>query len=138
VIPGWRTLESQMHKRCCARCMIQPLRGLSSTGGCMLRKTSNLRLLGHSSTNASHQGLKHFLIQVWMQAGMIQTIPYSCMYFPHIFASILSNYICCSMVFRWVFIPWLQVELNNYQDCINHSAKCHDNKKVSPSLEHII
>ncbi|KAI5998323.1 hypothetical protein F5J12DRAFT_724905, partial [Pisolithus orientalis] len=26
-----------------------------------------------------------------------------------------------SMVFRWVFIPWLQVELKNYQDCINNS-----------------
>ncbi|KAI6142101.1 hypothetical protein BKA82DRAFT_3985463, partial [Pisolithus tinctorius] len=26
-----------------------------------------------------------------------------------------------SMVFRWVFIPWLQVELNNYQDHINNS-----------------
>ncbi|KAI6000445.1 hypothetical protein EDC04DRAFT_2973722 [Pisolithus marmoratus] len=26
-----------------------------------------------------------------------------------------------SMVFCWVFIPWLQVELNNYQDCINNS-----------------
>ncbi|KAI6156948.1 hypothetical protein BKA82DRAFT_142282, partial [Pisolithus tinctorius] len=25
------------------------------------------------------------------------------------------------MVFRWVFIPWLQVELNNYQDRINNS-----------------
>jgi len=42
------------------------------------------------------------------------------------------------MVFCWVFIPWLQVELNNYQDRINHSAKHRDNKKVSPSLEHII
>ncbi|KAL4068890.1 hypothetical protein V8B97DRAFT_1970516 [Scleroderma yunnanense] len=36
------------------------------------------------------------------------------------------------MVFHWVFIPWLQVELNNYQDHINNSHKCHNRKKVLP------
>ncbi|KAL4067818.1 hypothetical protein J3A83DRAFT_4374151 [Scleroderma citrinum] len=36
------------------------------------------------------------------------------------------------MVFHWVFIPWLQVELNNYQDRINNSRKRHDRKKVLP------
>ena len=39
------------------------------------------------------------------------------------------------MVFRWVFIPWLQVELNNYQDRLNHSRKRRDKKKVRLSLE---
>ena len=127
-----------MHKRCCAKCTIQPLRGLSSTGGCMLRRTLSLRSLGCSSTDTSHQGLKHFLIQVRTQAGMIQIIPYSCKYFPRIFASTWTNYICGSMVFHWVFIPWLQEELNNYKDCINHSRKCLDRKKVRPPLGHII
>ena len=42
------------------------------------------------------------------------------------------------MVFRWVFVPWLQVELNSYQDHINHSRKRRDKKKVGPTLEHII
>jgi hypothetical protein len=36
-----------------------------------------------------------------------------------------------SMVFRWVFIPWLQQELNAYQDRINNTAKRHDRNKVS-------
>ncbi|KAI5988558.1 hypothetical protein EDD15DRAFT_2389274 [Pisolithus albus] len=36
------------------------------------------------------------------------------------------------MVFRWVFIPWLQVELNNYQDRINNSRKRRDKRKVLP------
>ncbi|KAL4067085.1 hypothetical protein V8B97DRAFT_2025370 [Scleroderma yunnanense] len=36
------------------------------------------------------------------------------------------------MIFHWVFIPWLQVELDNYQDHINNSCKCHDRKKVLP------
>ncbi|KAI6002396.1 hypothetical protein F5J12DRAFT_906292 [Pisolithus orientalis] len=36
-----------------------------------------------------------------------------------------------SMVFQWVFIPWLQVELNNYQDHINNQ-KHHDKRKVLP------
>ncbi|KAI6001834.1 hypothetical protein EDD15DRAFT_2192588 [Pisolithus albus] len=36
------------------------------------------------------------------------------------------------MVFRWVFVPWLQVELNSYQDRINNSRKRRDKKKVLP------
>ncbi|KAI6095605.1 hypothetical protein EDD16DRAFT_1492238 [Pisolithus croceorrhizus] len=36
------------------------------------------------------------------------------------------------MVFHWVFIPWLQVELNNFQDHINKSRKQHDKHKVLP------
>ncbi|KAI6011252.1 hypothetical protein BKA83DRAFT_4502818 [Pisolithus microcarpus] len=40
------------------------------------------------------------------------------------------------MVFRWVFIPWLQVELNNYQDRINNSRKRRDKRKVT--MEHWI
>ena len=107
--------------------------GLSNTGGCVQRRTSNLRLLGHSSADVSHQASKHFLIQVWMRVGMIQIIPCSCKYSSHlqmILASSGTNYVCCSMVFRWVFIPWLQVELNNYQDRINHSRKRRDKKSV--------
>ncbi|KAI6020377.1 hypothetical protein PISMIDRAFT_104467 [Pisolithus microcarpus 441] len=38
----------------------------------------------------------------------------------------------CGMVFCWVFIPWLQVELNNYQDHINNSQKHRDKWKVTP------
>ncbi|KIM55289.1 hypothetical protein SCLCIDRAFT_30450 [Scleroderma citrinum Foug A] len=34
------------------------------------------------------------------------------------------------MVFHWLFIPWLQVELNHYCNCINNSCKCHDRKKI--------
>ncbi|KIK28196.1 hypothetical protein PISMIDRAFT_76947, partial [Pisolithus microcarpus 441] len=36
------------------------------------------------------------------------------------------------MVFHWVFIPWLQVKLNNYQDRINNSRKRRDKRKVLP------
>ncbi|KAI6027239.1 hypothetical protein EDC04DRAFT_2573084 [Pisolithus marmoratus] len=36
------------------------------------------------------------------------------------------------MVFHWVFIPWLQVELNNYQDHINNSQKHHNMCKILP------
>ncbi|KAI6137018.1 hypothetical protein F5141DRAFT_1209330 [Pisolithus sp. B1] len=36
------------------------------------------------------------------------------------------------MVFCWVFIPWLQVELNSYQDHINNSQKHCDKRKVLP------
>ncbi|KAG1908077.1 uncharacterized protein F5891DRAFT_974653 [Suillus fuscotomentosus] len=36
------------------------------------------------------------------------------------------------MVFQWVFIPWLQRELDSYQDWINHTAKRCDRNKVLP------
>ncbi|KAG1784917.1 uncharacterized protein HD556DRAFT_1451231 [Suillus plorans] len=36
------------------------------------------------------------------------------------------------MIFRWVFIPWLQRELDSYQDRINHTAKRRDRNKVLP------
>ncbi|KAF8119494.1 hypothetical protein EV363DRAFT_1462101 [Boletus edulis] len=35
-------------------------------------------------------------------------------------------------VFRWLFIPWLQAELDTYCDRINHTAKRRDRKKVLP------
>ncbi|KIK79174.1 hypothetical protein PAXRUDRAFT_162010, partial [Paxillus rubicundulus Ve08.2h10] len=36
------------------------------------------------------------------------------------------------MVFHWVFIPWLQEELNTYQGCVNLARKHHDCNKVLP------
>ncbi|KAG2146989.1 hypothetical protein BD769DRAFT_1660167 [Suillus cothurnatus] len=36
------------------------------------------------------------------------------------------------MVFRWVFIPWLQCELDRYQDRINNTAKRRDRNKILP------
>ncbi|KAF8550995.1 hypothetical protein OG21DRAFT_1487325 [Imleria badia] len=36
------------------------------------------------------------------------------------------------MLFRWVFIPWLQRELDNYKDRVNHSRKRRDRNKVLP------
>ncbi|KAG1890172.1 hypothetical protein F4604DRAFT_1876780 [Suillus subluteus] len=36
------------------------------------------------------------------------------------------------MVFQWVFIPWLQCELDRYQDCVNNTAKRHDHNKILP------
>lgn len=35
------------------------------------------------------------------------------------------------MVFRWVFVPWLQRELDSYKDRINLSRKRRDHNKVS-------
>jgi hypothetical protein len=36
------------------------------------------------------------------------------------------------MVFRWVFIPWLQRELDAYRDCVNNTVKQCDHNKVLP------
>lgn len=36
------------------------------------------------------------------------------------------------MIFRWVFIPWLQQELDAYRDRVNNSAKRRDRNKVLP------
>ncbi|PSR76901.1 hypothetical protein PHLCEN_2v8148 [Hermanssonia centrifuga] len=37
-----------------------------------------------------------------------------------------------SLVFRWVFVPWLQRELDAYRERINHTAKRADRNKVLP------
>lgn len=34
------------------------------------------------------------------------------------------------MVFRWVFIPWLQQELDAYRERVNNTAKRRDRNKV--------
>ncbi|KAG2134218.1 hypothetical protein BD769DRAFT_1385810 [Suillus cothurnatus] len=36
------------------------------------------------------------------------------------------------LIFRWVFIPWLQRELDGYKDRINNTAKRRDRNKVLP------
>ncbi|KAI6014915.1 hypothetical protein EDC04DRAFT_2503283, partial [Pisolithus marmoratus] len=36
------------------------------------------------------------------------------------------------LVFRWLFIPWLQEELTGYRDYGNNTAKRHDHNKVLP------
>ncbi|KAG2145936.1 uncharacterized protein EDB93DRAFT_1086874, partial [Suillus bovinus] len=36
------------------------------------------------------------------------------------------------MIFHWIFIPWLQTELNAYKDHVNNTAKRHDHNKVLP------
>ncbi|KIK15352.1 hypothetical protein PISMIDRAFT_79839, partial [Pisolithus microcarpus 441] len=36
------------------------------------------------------------------------------------------------LVFQWLFIPWLQQELDAYWDCVNNTAKRHDRNKVLP------
>ncbi|KAJ8584139.1 hypothetical protein M405DRAFT_915675 [Rhizopogon salebrosus TDB-379] len=38
-----------------------------------------------------------------------------------------------NMVFRWVFIPWLQQELDAYRDRINNTAKRRDRNKANTS-----
>ncbi|KAG1754162.1 hypothetical protein EDB19DRAFT_1902323 [Suillus lakei] len=36
------------------------------------------------------------------------------------------------MIFRWIFIPWLQCELDRYQDRVNNTLKRPDRNKVLP------
>ncbi|KAG2159142.1 uncharacterized protein EDB93DRAFT_1284042 [Suillus bovinus] len=43
-----------------------------------------------------------------------------------------SNNTLQVMVFCWVFIPWLQQELNAYQDRVNNTAKRRDRNKILP------
>ncbi|KAG2339324.1 hypothetical protein BDR05DRAFT_977759 [Suillus weaverae] len=42
------------------------------------------------------------------------------------------NNILQMMVFRWVFIPWLQWELDTYQDRVNNTRKRRDHNKILP------
>ncbi|KIM63440.1 hypothetical protein SCLCIDRAFT_117537, partial [Scleroderma citrinum Foug A] len=36
------------------------------------------------------------------------------------------------LIFYWVFVPWLQCELDAYKDCVNNTAKCCDCNKILP------
>ncbi|KAJ7644524.1 hypothetical protein FB45DRAFT_691567, partial [Roridomyces roridus] len=38
-----------------------------------------------------------------------------------------------ALTFRWVFIPWLQSELDSYCHRVNNTAKCHDRNKILPN-----
>ncbi|CAK5271654.1 unnamed protein product [Mycena citricolor] len=38
-----------------------------------------------------------------------------------------------ALVFRWVFIPWLQAELDFYRNRVNNTTKRHDRNKILPS-----
>ncbi|KAJ7932229.1 hypothetical protein B0H13DRAFT_2227784 [Mycena leptocephala] len=42
------------------------------------------------------------------------------------------NNLLQALVFRWVFIPWLQKELDAYRDRVNNTAKRADRNKVLP------
>lgn len=42
------------------------------------------------------------------------------------------------MLFQWLFIPWLQAELERYQYCINNSLKRRDRNKVSAASAGIL
>lgn len=44
----------------------------------------------------------------------------------------LMNFPDVRLVFRWVFIPFLQHELDEYADRLNHTAKRADRNKVLP------
>jgi hypothetical protein len=45
---------------------------------------------------------------------------------------ILKKLISLSLIFRWVFIPFLQRELDNYRRRINFTAKRADRNKILP------
>jgi hypothetical protein len=36
------------------------------------------------------------------------------------------------LVFRWIFIPWLQAELDSYKDRVNSTRKRKDKNKILP------
>ncbi|KIO06668.1 hypothetical protein M404DRAFT_943139 [Pisolithus tinctorius Marx 270] len=43
----------------------------------------------------------------------------------------IDNTLQC-MIFQWIFIPWLQEELNGYHEHVNYTMKWHDRHKVLP------
>ena len=44
----------------------------------------------------------------------------------------INGILNCSLVFRWLFIPWLQTEINAYVDRVNNTRKRADRNKVLP------
>jgi hypothetical protein len=66
-----------------------------------------------------------------MKAGMTLVIPCKCES-PHSSSVIhvITEANLFSMLFRWIFIPWLQGELDAYRDRVNNTAKRRDRNKV--------
>ncbi|KAJ7729286.1 hypothetical protein B0H14DRAFT_3617421 [Mycena olivaceomarginata] len=50
----------------------------------------------------------------------------------NVMPEIVSNYLASGLVFHYVFIPWLQQELDAYRDRVNNTAKRADRNKVLP------
>ncbi|KAJ7832141.1 hypothetical protein B0H14DRAFT_2515144 [Mycena olivaceomarginata] len=48
------------------------------------------------------------------------------------FLFLVPNYLASRLVFHYVFIPWLQQELDAYRDRVNNTAKRADRNKVLP------
>jgi hypothetical protein len=68
-----------------------------------------------------------------MKVGMTVATRSKCKFSVHDAGDILNiNHCHFRMVFRWVFIPWLQRELDAYRDRVNNTAKRRDRNKVLP------
>jgi hypothetical protein len=37
------------------------------------------------------------------------------------------------LLFRYLFIPWMQAQVDSYVDCVNWFCKCKDSQKVLPT-----
>ena len=132
VTPEQKIWGLRMPKPCFARCATLHCKVLCNTAGCDSRRILCPRLLGHNSGAASHQGSKCFSTRALSQAGMTPTILYRSKYITS-YCSTSSDILILfnRMLFHWVFIPWLQRELDNYKDHVNRSRKQHDCNKVS-------
>lgn len=62
--------------------------------------------------------------------GMIPTVRLMCEYRSSIEFSVLIEF--GRLIFRWLFIPFLQSELDAWVDRVNNTKKCADRNKILP------
>ncbi|KAJ7744298.1 hypothetical protein DFH07DRAFT_869843 [Mycena maculata] len=79
----------------------------------------------------------HTLIRHFHEPSLRGTLQHRWMWekknvMPEISWSQLRHWFTPGLVFRWVFIPWLQKELDSYHEQVNNTAKCADHNKVLP------
>lgn len=63
-------------------------------------------------------------------AGMIPTVRLTCKSYSSTKISILMKFL--RLVFRWLFIPFLQSELDAWVDRVNNTKKRADRNKILP------
>ncbi|KDQ50823.1 hypothetical protein JAAARDRAFT_62969 [Jaapia argillacea MUCL 33604] len=74
-------------------------------------------LVTQSDPSSENNGIanSHTYLRHWHDPSLINTLQHRWIF-----------------VFRWVFIPWLQRELDAYVDHLNNTRKCADCKKILP------
>jgi hypothetical protein len=124
-----RTLVLLMHTWCSVNDMTRHCKVPYNIAGCVQRKIITWSQLWHRFTPGFENYLDSGVDAGWYDCD--NTLQRCVIHFLYATMVLKDG---CSLIFRWVFIPWLQRELDGYKYHINNTAKRHDHNKVDKVL----